>query len=352
MKYVRMRNLKSGDVVGQTIYGNGNQVLLRSGSVLNDNVINKLNEMGFSGLYVESELTADIEIEELITPQLRNKSINDLKNLNVLSTIDNAKEMVASILAKTGISLDFIDSRDRDNYIFQHSVSVAQSSVIIGKALGYNEKALTELATSALLHDVGKLCVKKEVMKKVRLSITQETTDYVEQMHPYYGYSLLSDLYDITAPVKVGVLYHHINEDGTGYPKFDKLPDKIYPFAKIIHVADAYDEKIHEESLENPGEAVEYLMGGCGTLFNQEIVEAFLKFVPVYPLGTTVQLNGGTVAVVCGQNKGLPLRPQVLIAAGPYKGRRLNLASGETLNLTIVKADISDLPYEAEEKVR
>lgn len=335
MKFVSINNLKPGDAVSQNIYSSTNQLLVKSGSKISEYAIAKLRDLGIEGLYIETEFTGDINIEELIPNELKNKSITDLKNLNITSTIANAKEIVANILAQKDISLDYIDIRNNENYSFQHSIAVAESAIVIGKSMDLSEQALVELATAALLHDIGKLCVDNNVMKKVRLVMKKEVPEYVESRHPEYGYCLLADNYDIKAIVKAGILLHHINEDRTGFPKFENLPSNIHLYAKIIHVADEYDEKKHHEDIDNPSEAFEYLMGGCGTLFNQEIVEKFREFIPVYPLGTTVVLSNGNSAIVIAQNKGVPLRPKLVLISGLNRGSKIDLMSSDTLNITV-----------------
>ncbi len=77
---------------------------------------------------------------------------------------------------------------------------------------------------------------------------------------------------------------------GSGYPN-GLTGDKIHPFAKIIHVADVYDALSSDRAYKKAytySESLEYLMGGCGTLFDQQVVRAFMDKVPVYPKGVTV----------------------------------------------------------------
>ena len=132
------------------------------------------------------------------------------------------------------------------------------------------------------------------------------------QEHARYSYDILNENLFISARTKQGVLHHHENEDGTGYP--DRLVgDEIPPYAKIIHVADVYDALTSKRPYKKPyalSEALEYLMGGSNVLFDREVVEAFIKAVPVYAKGIEVTMTNGERAIVV-ENTSNPLRPIV-----------------------------------------
>lgn len=114
------------------------------------------------------------------------------------------------------------------------------------------------------------------------------------------------------ARTKQGVLHHHENEDGTGYP--DRLVgDEIPPYAKIIHVADVYDALTSKRPYKKPyalSEAIEYLMGGSNVLFDRKAVEAFLEAVPVYAKGIEVIHDKWRESTSCGK---------LVKSASPYR---------------------------------
>ena len=177
----------------------------------------------------------------------------------------------------------------------------------------------------------------------------------VVRRHAQLSYDMLYDRWNIPARVKAGVLCHHENEDGSGYPN-GLSGDKIHPFAKIIHVADVYDalssKRPYKEACSY-SEALEYLMGGCGTLFNKEIVEIFTKYVAIYPKGMMVELSDGQKALVMENDKNNRLRPKVKLLDGTI----LDLQDAEkNRNITVVRqcgmhAMIAD-EIEANEKGR
>ena len=87
------------------------------------------------------------------------------------------------------------------------------------------------------MHDIGKTKIDPAIINKpARLTMAEYR---LVQEHARYSYDILDQNWLMPARTKQGVLHHHENEDGTGYP--DRLVgDEIPPYAKIIHVADVY----------------------------------------------------------------------------------------------------------------
>ena len=130
--------------------------------------------------------------------------------------------------------------------------------------------------------------------------------------HPVYGYSSLKDEGWISELSKSIILYHHERLDGSGFP----LHTKDIPFeCRIVNVCDAFDEMICGITCKRVKiyQAIEYLKNFRGKLFDEKIVDAFLKFTAVYPAGTKVLTNEGETAVVLAQNKDFQDRPVIRI---------------------------------------
>lgn len=101
-------------------------------------------------------------------------------------------------------------------------------------------------------------------------------------------------------------------------------------------MADVYDALSSDRAYKKAytySESLEYLMGGCGTLFDQQVVRAFMDKVPVYPKGVTVLLSDGREAIVVENHLGNPLRPTVRF----FDGKDLNLNDPSVgMNITII----------------
>jgi diguanylate cyclase (GGDEF)-like protein/putative nucleotidyltransferase with HDIG domain len=161
----------------------------------------------------------------------------------------------------------------RDVYTGSHSQRVADLAARTARRLGLpdEEVELTRLAAS--LHDLGKLAIPEEILRKP--GPLTEPERLVLERHPQIGFRMLESLG--VDPVAEWVLHHHERWDGSGYP--DGLPgDRIPLGARIIFVADAYDAMTSERVYRRrvlPEQAIAELRRCAGTQFDPEIVDAF-----------------------------------------------------------------------------
>ena len=163
----------------------------------------------------------------------------------------------------------------RDVYTGSHSQRVADLAARTARRLGLpdEEVELTRLAAS--LHDLGKLAIPEEILRKPGPLTDPERM--VLERHPQIGFRMLESLG--VDPVADWVLHHHERWDGSGYP--DGLPgDQIPLGARIIFVADAYDamtsERVYRRRVA-PGQAIAELKRCSGSQFDPEIVAAFAE---------------------------------------------------------------------------
>jgi diguanylate cyclase (GGDEF)-like protein len=161
----------------------------------------------------------------------------------------------------------------RDVYTGSHSERVGELAARIARRLGIDEPQveLTRLAGS--LHDLGKLAIPEEILRKP--GALNESERLVLQRHPQIGYRMLESLG--VEPIAEWVLHHHERWDGTGYP--ERLSGEAIPLgARIIFVADAFDAMTSERVYRKPlteRDAVAELERCAGTQFDPAVVEAF-----------------------------------------------------------------------------
>ena len=103
----------------------------------------------------------------------------------------------------------------KDSYTYGHSERVARIAVELGRELGMEGNELGDIYLAGLLHDVGKIGIRDEVLSKPG-KLTPEEQNHIRQ-HVTIGYAILSDLRQIRNLLP-GVLYHHERYDGGGYP--------------------------------------------------------------------------------------------------------------------------------------
>lgn len=310
MRYISIEKAEREMVLARSVYDSTGRVLLSCNTALTEEYIDKLVERGLAGIYIEDELAADIQIEETITQELRNKGVEALRNGDIDASMEVGKKIVEQMIKKPAVTLDLIDLRSYDDYTYRHSVSVAVISTVIGLNMSFNRDRLEELSIAAILHDIGKRRVASEIINK-RGKLNPE--EYAEvKRHSEYGYEMIKQRIDISARVKTGIFSHHENQDGSGYPR-GLRGDQIYIYGRIIHVADVFDALTAKRPYKKAfarAEAVEYLMGGCDRLFDEAAVKSFLKSVSIYPKGTEVRLSDGREALVV-DSTGNSLRPKV-----------------------------------------
>jgi diguanylate cyclase (GGDEF)-like protein len=164
---------------------------------------------------------------------------------------------------------------ERDAYTGSHSQRVGEYSARIARRLGADESAVELTRLAGNLHDLGKLAIPEDVLRK-----PEELSDAERLMlerHPQIGYRMLESLG--VQPVAEWVLHHHERWDGAGYP--NRLAgDKIPLGARIIFVADAYDAMTSDRAYRRAmpqDEALAELKRGAGTQFDPAVVGALTE---------------------------------------------------------------------------
>ena len=111
-----------------------------------------------------------------------------------------------------------------DEYTFSHGINVSMISTVIGTKIGLNPQQLKELSLGALLHDIGKIKIPKQILYKVGRLDTDEFE--LIKNHSTLGYELITQTIRLSDNVARPALEHHERYSGEGYPK--KIEGKIY----------------------------------------------------------------------------------------------------------------------------
>lgn len=347
MRYLPMSKLTPGMALGQDIYDGSGRLLLAKHLLLSPEYISNLEFLGFPGVYIDDEFTRGIEIQQILSPQVRSQALNvahDLFTLDISAKDVPASELkiqktveriVEDILSNGDIMCNVMDIKDYDDYIYYHSINVAVISAMIGAQFGLEEIKLYQLTTAAILHDIGKKFLDNEIVNEKHPLNEQQQKEL--KRHPKLGADFLKNTYSFSTFVNISVLQHHENYDGSGYP-YGKCGEDISLYARIIRVVDQYDKMIsnHSELGEiSPSDAMEYLMAGAGRMFDPEIVQLFVEKIAVYPVGCEVELSNGLHAVVAKNFERFFLRPVVKVIGTE---KELNLRDDpECRNIIITK---------------
>ncbi len=190
----------------------------------------------------------------------------EIGDLHLLAT---GHDRQARFLAAAGLARA-VDARDA--YTGEHSAEVGELAARIGRRVGLAANELELLRLAGSLHDVGKLAIPEEILRKPGPLSAPERL--VLERHPQIGFRMLDSLG--IEPVATWVLHHHERWDGAGYP--NNLPGATIPLgARILFVADAYDamttERVYRGRLSHE-HAMRELERCAGTQFDPEVVEA------------------------------------------------------------------------------
>ncbi|MBU3111601.1 HD-GYP domain-containing protein [Clostridium lacusfryxellense] len=325
MRYIPIKYITEGMILGKTLYGENGEMLLRKETIIQTSYVNKLIDLGYSGLYINDKMSEDITVTDIISEGLKMKAIKSIKNLmqpnrkrkDIESSIKVVESVIEDIVDEISGNEDTIvnmmDLRVSSEYTFYHSVNVCVLSIIVGVALELNKEDLYLLATSSLLHDIGKIYTPNEILDKP-CKLTGDEFEIVKQ-HSENGYRYVKGNLDLNTKVYMGIYQHHERYDGTGYPLNIKGKD-ISIFGRIIAIADVYDALISDRPYRKgvlPSEGIEYIMGGGGTMFDQSLVKILSSKIAPYPIGTCVNLSNYLVGIVVENYSSYGLRPSVRI---------------------------------------
>lgn len=367
MRLVPIRCVRANSYLGQTIYDNNGNPLLKSDAKLTDKLLEQLKKIDVISVYIKDEYTDD-EIRDVIKPELRQKSISIVKNsfsnieklyqdharsksyedyinalkqkeqiINELNRI--ARELVDNILQNNNVLINLVDLKSMDNYTYQHSVNVATISIIIGLAKKLSKEDLYALALGALLHDIGKVFIPKEIIQK-KDKLTSEEYEIIKT-HPQKGYDYLKNTDNLPLISKMIILQHHEIIDGTGYPN-GISKNKIQKLVNIVSIADVYDALTSNRPYREPmcpNDAFEYILANAGKMFFIDLVSVFSRVIVPYPKGTIVKLSNGDIGIVDSYYSEYPLRPTVKILKSTQKCNEGSIIDLER-NLSLVISNI------------
>lgn len=222
-------------------------------------------------------------------------------------------ESVSSILRNPDAMLWMSKIRKKDDYTAEHSLNVGLLAITFGRHLGASEEDLNKLGLCGMLHDVGKMRTPLEILNKEGALDDQELKRM--RLHAQHGRDILM-AQDGLDHSTVDVAYsHHESLDGTGYPRKIKASG-ITDFTRIITLCDVYDavtsERVYKKGRSSL-DALKVLYQNKGSKFDDKLVTEFISCIGLYPPGSVVELQNGSVGIVISTNYRNRHLPKVLI---------------------------------------
>lgn len=162
----------------------------------------------------------------------------------------------------------------KDKYTQNHSYRVSIYATRIAVEMGFNDDRIEDVRAAALLHDIGKLDVSRELLYKAARLSSDEVTEV--KKHVEKGAEMLQPLGGALNRILPIVLAHHDHFDGSGHHA--TVGEQIPLEARIISVADAYDALTSDRPYRkavSPFEAKDVITKSAGTQFDPQVVRAF-----------------------------------------------------------------------------
>ncbi|MDR5659698.1 HD-GYP domain-containing protein [Serpentinicella sp. ANB-PHB4] len=325
MPKVVFHQLTSGMILKTDLYSENELLLLPKGTVISDHLINFLSKWNIEYFEILNEPQSNIDKrykkEKRMYDTYKKSTekvvdfMDEIQSNNTLQ-LDKINNLIDQMSHFTDIQKTFhimAQLKNEDLYTYQHSVNVSIYAMFIGKWLSLNNLKLKNLISSALLHDIGKLKISKEIVMKPGKLTVEEFRQI--KSHPTLGHDLfkLSDHYQYD--IAMGILQHHEKEDGSGYP-YSIKGNRIHLFGKIIAVADIYDamtsKRVYKDK-QSPFKTAEQLLSDCFGQLDSKIVTTFIKKMSDFYIGASVLLSNGLIGQIIMNNPQSPTKPLVKV---------------------------------------
>jgi HD-GYP domain-containing protein (c-di-GMP phosphodiesterase class II) len=251
-------------------------------------------------------------VEDVMVSTAEDREINTAKTKRVVrNLINQITRDEQSLIELTAI-------REYDDYTYAHSTNVTVYALVIGVQLGLDRARLSQLGFSALFHDVGKVKLPADLVRKPD---AYDENDWVQmQRHPLLGAKTILRNMKLdfhTARAARATFEHHINNDFTGYPVQHYHRRDTNLFSKIISIVDSFDAlssgRVYiRKSL--PADVVfKKMRYQMKVKFDPFLLRLFNDIVGTYPAGSLVLLTTDEIALVLTNNEQDPARPYVKI---------------------------------------
>jgi HD-GYP domain-containing protein (c-di-GMP phosphodiesterase class II) len=222
------------------------------------------------------------------------------------------ERMVGSLIKASSVAVHLVNLKSVEAGPAHHAMNVMVLSLLIGKAIGAEVEEMRGLGVGAMFHDLGKTEIPPRVLRNAKRLPAEEQ---FYQAHVGYGIKNVARIRDVPVAVRNIIACHHERWDGAGFP--NRLAGaKIPRLARIVAIANRYDNLCNPFDLKvarTPAEAVSQMYKQEGAAFDPELLQAFVKAIGVYPPGSFVALDDGSVGLIVESNSTDLLRPLVML---------------------------------------
>ena len=316
MKQIRTEDLIEHQALPYNVYNENGEKIFEAGKILTPGKLLQLRY--FSAIYVDENEKDDglrtEEAKEAVSSdkklteneywneffkedyRINNASIIEVQEqLGIKKTYQHAlSSYVLHDVTNQGV---FTEARDRiievilplvDNVVYRsqvqlmggyyqtHSLNVAILAIILASKMRLKEIAINDVALAALLHDVGKTKIDKNILMKQNWTPKEQK---VLQLHPQIGYKVLKNDFGFPESVCRAVLEHHENHDGSGYP-YGISDNQISLYSQIINICNYYENLISgrlRTGIKNTKDALKVILEVGSKNFSSQVLYTFVN---------------------------------------------------------------------------
>lgn len=350
MQKISVENIQQGMILARSIYSASGRLLLSEGTELNSVLQARLLSQGIYSIFIDTAYDVVLESLDPIKEQTRLDATisvqNCFKQYSLTQKIDDkavnesVNRIINEIINNKDAVIQLTEVRSHDDYTFKHCTNVCVLSVMLGIAAGYGLGDLKKIGVGALLHDMGKVVVPREIINKPGRLTGPEWACI--KTHPQTGFDILKQTGKFPLLSALIALNHHERFDGSGYPNGIE-GNEIHEFARLAAICDVYDALTSDRPYRKgmpANQAYDVLLAGSGTQFDPELLRMFVQRIAIYQPGSFVELSTGEIAVVTKITAGIPWRPSVMPVLDANKQKilqweEINLA--RKFNITIIR---------------
>ncbi len=258
-------------------------------------------------------------------------TIKDLLTGNDDDKIDPF-ELVGHVnsIAKSGVAkaISVIAALKKGDHVYTHCLDVGAIFLMVyshwvkakGIVSGFNNEA--EILLSAILHDIGKISLPKEITEiQVDLDIFSPEMGLLRD-HPVDGARILSNLNMSETAINMAH-YHHVKMDislASSYPTVDSY-DSVLPETRLLAIVDMFQALVGQRPYKkswHPSDAMKYINQLAGIEYDPKIWIVFREALGWYPVGSLVEMNDGSQAFVVEKAYHGLHRPSVVVTRNSY----------------------------------